>query len=54
MTTNIVLSILACLVALASLVIGARALRKFMASKRYEEAQDSLDWANMNEGDRDE
>ena len=51
---NTFFSILACLVGLASLVIGARALRKFQASKRYEETRQAEDWCDMNEGDRNE
>ena len=51
---NTALSILAFLVSIASLVIGARALRKFMASKRYEETRESEDWCDMNEGDCNE
>lgn len=51
---NTALSILALFVSLASLVIGARALRKFMASKRYEETRELQDHCDMNEGDRNE
>ena len=51
---NTFFSILACLVGLASLVIGARALRKFQASKRYEETRELQDHCDMNERDRDE
>ena len=51
---NTALSILALLVSLASLVIGARSARKFMASKRYEETRELQDHCDMNEGDRNE